>query len=590
MSRLPTASTSAAPMPGYWKTDSTTTTPPAIHASCSAVTWIAGTIAFGTAWRQITCLSGRPLSRAIVTYSLSSTSIVEPRMMRLMYGTTARISVAAGSTTTCGSSHAFSPGASSETAGKMWNRPVAKMRTRQIPMTNSGSAARTSVTVEVTLSTARSRFIAIHTPSTIDSGIAMIDATKTRNAEFATRSDRICVTGCCVAAELPKSKVRIPFSHCVYCVTTDSLRCSCSRRAATRSGVAVLPRIAVAASPGSAITAAKTTSDTSHRVRIPRPMRRRSCLDDTAVLRAVGARAGGWHGGRVSFGVGELRGDQVPRASQVVGHELGRGGVALLDGLEQVGVVGHVARPGVLGVVAQEHLALGRQRVVGTDEARAAGEADELLVEADVRVDDGLGHAVVVARRLRQVVERRPEVAEVLGRRVEDPPRRRRLDRLARDVDVEAVGERHHPDVRAAMGLVLDEPLLDELSDRLADRAAAGAERAGERHLAQRLALRDATLDDRLAQLAQDLLGHGRPLDARETPGVRQGRHWSPPVDCRQPYDFGLSRVKGAVSRSFGLGSRRLWPRVLSRPGTPPRGPARPIAPPAGDACAAHDP
>ena len=84
MSRLSTASTSDAPMPGYWKTNSTMTIPPAIHASSRAVTWIAGTIAFGTAWRQITCRSGKPFKRAIVTYSLSSTSIIEPRMMRLM--------------------------------------------------------------------------------------------------------------------------------------------------------------------------------------------------------------------------------------------------------------------------------------------------------------------------------------------------------------------------------------------------------------------------------------------------------------------------------------------------------------------------
>src|SRR3954454_8240365 len=522
MSRLPTASTRAAPMPGYWKTDSTTTTPPAIHASCSAVTWIAGTIAFGTAWRQITCLSGRPLSRAIVTYSLSSTSIVEPRMMRLMYGTTARISVAAGSTTTCGSSHAFSPGARSDTAGKMWNRPVAKMRTRQMPMTNSGSAARTSVTVEVTLSTARSRFIAIQTPSTIDRGIAMIDATKTRNAEFATRSDRIWVTGCCVAAELPKSKVTIPFSHCVYCVTTDSLRWSWSRSAATRSGVAVLPRIAVAASPGSAMTAAKTTSETSQRVRTPRAIRRRIILDDTAGLLAV--RAGGLHGGRFSFGVGELGGDEVLRETQVFGHEVGRGGLALLDGLEQADVVGHVGRERVVGVVAQEHPGLGRERVEGPHEARAAGERDELLVEADVGVDDGLGDPVLALGGRGQLLERRPEIREVLGRRIEDAPSRTGLDRLARDVDVEPVGQRHHAHERAAMGLVVDQALLDELADGLAHRAAPGAERRRQRDLAQRLALRDATLDDRLAQLAQDLLRHRRPLDARETPRVGQ-RH-----------------------------------------------------------------
>src|SRR5919202_550930 len=413
MSRLPTASTSAAPMPGYWKTNSTTTTPPAIHASCSAATWMAGTIAFGTACLQITCLSGSPLSRAIVTYSLSSTSIIEPRMIRLMYGVTAMISVAAGRTTFFGASHAFCPGASSDTAGKMWNRPVAKMRISPMPITNSGSAARISVIVELTWSAGRSRFIAIQTPMTIDSGIAITEATTTRNDEFATRSDSSWLTGCCVAAESPKLPVTTPFSHSVYCVTTDWLRCSCSRSAATRSGVASLPRIAVAASPGRARTAAKTTSETSHRVRIPSPMRRRSCLDDTAILPAVGARAGGLHGGCFSFGVGELRGDEVPRETEVGGHQVGRGRVAALDGLEQVDVVGHVARPRVVGVVAQEHLALGGERVVGAHEAWAAGEAHELLVEADVGVDHRRGDLVALARADGEVLERRPQVGQV---------------------------------------------------------------------------------------------------------------------------------------------------------------------------------
>ncbi len=48
------------------------------------MTWMAGTIALGTAWRQITVRSGSPFRRAIVTYSDSSTSIIEPRMIRLM--------------------------------------------------------------------------------------------------------------------------------------------------------------------------------------------------------------------------------------------------------------------------------------------------------------------------------------------------------------------------------------------------------------------------------------------------------------------------------------------------------------------------
>ena len=98
----------------------------------------------------MTVRSGNPFKRAIVTYSDSRTSIVEPRMMRLMYGVTASTSVAAGSTTASGCSHACSPGGSIETAGNHWNTLVANSSTRPMPITNSGSAASTSVTVEVT--------------------------------------------------------------------------------------------------------------------------------------------------------------------------------------------------------------------------------------------------------------------------------------------------------------------------------------------------------------------------------------------------------------------------------------------------------
>ena len=48
-----------------------------------AITWMVGTMAFGMAWRQRTTRPARPLRRAIMTYSLSSTSMVEARIMRL---------------------------------------------------------------------------------------------------------------------------------------------------------------------------------------------------------------------------------------------------------------------------------------------------------------------------------------------------------------------------------------------------------------------------------------------------------------------------------------------------------------------------
>jgi hypothetical protein len=141
-------------------------------------------------------------------------------------------------------------------------------------MTNSGSAASTSVTVEPTWSTGRSRFIAIHTPRPIDSGTATAEATSTRKAELATRVDSSSLTGCWVAMDSPKLPLSTPPIHSRYWLTTDWSRFSCSRRAATLSGVASLPRMAVAASPGSASTAANTTSEMSHRVSTPSAIRR----------------------------------------------------------------------------------------------------------------------------------------------------------------------------------------------------------------------------------------------------------------------------------------------------------------------------
>ena len=256
-----------------------------------------------------------------------------------------------------------------------------------------------------------------------------------------------------------------------------------------------------------------------------------------------------------------------------------RSGVAgsALERLEQPVVIRHVGGHRVVRVVAQKHPRLGRERLVRAHQPRASGQVDELLVEADVGVDHRVADAVGLRGRRAQRVQRRPQLRQVGGGRRQDAVRRPDLDRLAGDVDVEPVGERHDPHERAAVGLVLDEPLLDELADGLPDGAATGAERARERHLAERLALRDATLDDRLAELAQDLLGHGRPLDARETPVVGQRRHWSPPVDCRQPYDSGSGRVKVRV---WGVRAGRPGAGPTSPSPRRPRTPRRPRGPP----------
>ena len=64
---------------------------------------------------------------------------------------------------------------------------MANSSTSTIPITNSGSAASTSVTVETTWSTGLSRRIAVHTPMPIESGMATTAASRTRKAELATR-------------------------------------------------------------------------------------------------------------------------------------------------------------------------------------------------------------------------------------------------------------------------------------------------------------------------------------------------------------------------------------------------------------------
>src|SRR5205085_9537057 len=174
--------------------------------------WIAGTIALGTAWRQITVRLGKPFSLAMVTYSDSSTSTIDPRMIRLMYGVTASTSVAAGSTTTLGTFQACSPGGTIDTAGNKCDRLVANSSASPIPITNSGSAASASVLVESTWSVGLSRRTAMITPRKIDSGSATIAATKTRKAELANRPLSSVVTGCSVAAEVPRLPVSTSLS------------------------------------------------------------------------------------------------------------------------------------------------------------------------------------------------------------------------------------------------------------------------------------------------------------------------------------------------------------------------------------------
>src|ERR1700744_2714405 len=129
-------------------------------------------------------------------------------MIRLMYGVTARINVSAGRITTLGTSQACSPGGMIETPGSTGHTYlVASSNASPMPITNSGSAARTSVPVERTWSVGLSRLTAIQTPSEIDSGIATSAEIATRNAEFASGAEIRLDTDCEFADEVPRLPV-----------------------------------------------------------------------------------------------------------------------------------------------------------------------------------------------------------------------------------------------------------------------------------------------------------------------------------------------------------------------------------------------
>ena len=233
---------------------------------------MAGTIAFGTAWRQMTVRSGSPFRRAIVTYSLEHLDHRAAHDAADVASPPARAWPPAAPPRR-GPPRRGCRSGSSDTAGNTWNTLVANSSTSAMPITNSGSAASTSVTVDVMWSAGRSRRIAVHTPIKSDSGIATSDATRTRNTELPTRSDSRSLTGSCVAADAevagqqPAEPLDVLADHRVVQIQLVA-------EAATRSGVASLPRIAVAASPG-ASTAANTISETSQSVRSPSPSRRR---------------------------------------------------------------------------------------------------------------------------------------------------------------------------------------------------------------------------------------------------------------------------------------------------------------------------
>ncbi len=143
-----------------------------------------------------------------------------------------------------------------------------------MPTTNSGSAATASVVTDSVWSSGPSRRRAETTPIRIASGTLTSAARSMRNAEFTMRDPSSSVTGCPATSDSPRSPVSTPESQSQYCSMTGRSRFSCSRSAASDSGVAVRPRIARAGSPGSAWVAAKMMIEATKSVRTPSSVRR----------------------------------------------------------------------------------------------------------------------------------------------------------------------------------------------------------------------------------------------------------------------------------------------------------------------------
>src|SRR5713101_6386485 len=188
-------------------------------------------------------------------------------MIRATYGATAITRVRAGRTSAATLSHGRDPGGTVLMAGKTLNTVVASRMTSTTATTNSGSAARTSSRLELSVSKIFSRFSAAHEPIAIDSGIETTAAIVTSTAEFTSFGPSNFVTGSWAASDVPRLPCSRPVTQVQYWVSTGWSRCSWRRRAARLAGVADRPRMARAGSPGSAWVARNTRMDTRIRTR-----------------------------------------------------------------------------------------------------------------------------------------------------------------------------------------------------------------------------------------------------------------------------------------------------------------------------------
>ena len=144
------------------------------------------------------------------------------------------------------------------------------------PMAKAGTALRQSVTRDVTWSTARLRRIALTVPMITASGLSISMLISVRAPEFSSRVRTMYDTCSDDTREVPQLPVTRPLIQRPYWTISDWSSPSCRVSEATSCGVVSLcPTRIVAALPGSRWMAAKTSTETSHRMKMPPTSRRR---------------------------------------------------------------------------------------------------------------------------------------------------------------------------------------------------------------------------------------------------------------------------------------------------------------------------
>jgi len=203
----------------------------------------------------------------------------------------------------------------------------------------------------------------------------------------------------------------------------------------------------------------------------------------------------------------------------MLGDEIRRLWISSPQGFYELFVIPGV-RPSRIGRMRpQEHSRLGRERVMCTCQSIAARHADELVMKSQIGRDGLLRRPRQFGSIRRHGVDRRLKRGKVQRlcafEQLAGGPG---LDCLARDVNVQAVGQSLVRDESALVQPVLDQALLNQVPERLPDGASTRTQHVDQPRLAQRRSGGDTAVDDGVANDAANRLDGRLALEPRQGP------------------------------------------------------------------------